>query len=286
MNLSNLETFITVTKFMNFSKAANAMFVSQSTVTARIKNLEEELKTELFYRDNKNVSLTPAGERFLEHAKLINELVSNATTDVLLYNKFESVLSICAPVSVWEYSLANAVKDFMDNHPEIAVKLKCGHSDSVIEDLFLGLCHVGVVFQKVYDEEIETIPFFRSNFHLVAKKGLIPEDTYITPENIQNYRPIFIEWGPEFVSWYNKFYKTQTHFCEVDGVSLLVNLLLDGQGIGFIPDRISDTYIKSGQLEKLDFKYNNTLPEDSAYIIFLRKNREKVSKFIEHLDIL
>lgn len=281
MNFSNIETFIAVVKFMNFSRAADFLFVSQSTVTSRIKSLEEELRAELFLRDGKAIRLTSTGERFLNHALKIQDMVKAARQDISMYNKFSSCLSICAPDSVWEYTLSDSVAEFMNSHPDMAMKLKCGHSEFVVSDLLLGVADVGVIFQKIYDDEIESIDFFRSQFNLVAKKGLYKDKPYITPQNIQNYNPMMMEWGRDFNVWYNKYYKTQAHCYEIDGVSLFVNMLLGGKGIGFLPDRISHTYIDSGRLECLEFEHNDTIPTDLAYIIFLRKNKNKVKEFIE-----
>ena len=161
MNLSNIETFVAVVKFMNFSKAADSLFVSQSTVTSRIKSLEDELNIQLFAREGKSISLTAVGERFFEHAVKIQELLAATEQDIAMYNKYSSCLSICAPDSVWEYTLADYASRFMASHPETAMKLKCGHSEFVISDLLLGLADIGVVFQRVHDDEIESREFFR-----------------------------------------------------------------------------------------------------------------------------
>ncbi len=283
MNLSNIETFVAVVKFMNFSKAADSLFVSQSTVTSRIKSLEDELNIQLFAREGKSISLTAVGERFFEHAVKIQELLAATEQDIAMYNKYSSCLSICAPDSVWEYTLADYASRFMASHPETAMKLKCGHSEFVISDLLLGLADIGVVFQRVHDDEIESREFFRSKFNLVAKKGLVPEGTLITPQNIQEFHPMMIEWGRDFNLWYNKYYKTQIHCYEIDGVFLFVNMLLNGRGIGFLPDRISNSYINSGQLTSLQFAHQDSIPTDIAYIIFLRKNWAKVQSFVEML---
>ena len=174
----------------------------------------------------------------------------------------------------------------MAQRPDTAMKLKCGHSEFVVSDILLGLADIGVIFQKVYDDEIGAVEFFRSRFNLVVKKGLFNDKPpYITPENIQSYNPIMMEWGGAFNAWYSKYYKTQIHRYEIDGVSLFINMLLSGKGIGFLPDRISNTYIRSGQLECLDFKHKDTLPDDLAYIIFLRKNKTKVKDFLSFIHL-
>ena len=71
MDTSQLETFLAIIEFKNYSRAAESLNVTQPTVTARIKNLENELNCKLFNRDGKNVSLTSEGEVFVEYATSI-----------------------------------------------------------------------------------------------------------------------------------------------------------------------------------------------------------------------
>lgn len=71
MDTSQLETFLAIIEFKNYSRAAESLNVTQPTVTARIKNLENELNCKLFNRDGKNVTLTNEGQVFVEYATSI-----------------------------------------------------------------------------------------------------------------------------------------------------------------------------------------------------------------------
>jgi LysR family transcriptional regulator, regulator of the ytmI operon len=71
MDTSQLETFLAIIEHSNYSRAAESLNVTQPTVTARVKNLENELNCKLFNRDGKNVSLTDEGKVFVEYATSI-----------------------------------------------------------------------------------------------------------------------------------------------------------------------------------------------------------------------
>ncbi len=71
LNMQQLACFIAVSEQLNFSKAARQLYLSQSAVSLQIQALEEEIGVRLFYRDNRNVELTPAGRSFLEDARAI-----------------------------------------------------------------------------------------------------------------------------------------------------------------------------------------------------------------------
>ena len=80
MELRNLITFVRIAEVQNFSKTAEQLGYSQSAVTMQIKQLEQELHTQLFERIGKQAKLTQAGERLLPHALDILNSVRKAET--------------------------------------------------------------------------------------------------------------------------------------------------------------------------------------------------------------
>lgn len=82
MDTTTLRTFITLAEIKNFTKTAQQLFVAQSTVTNRIRDLETELGVALFIRNHKQVDLTPAGLKFLEYAQRFIELETAVLQDV------------------------------------------------------------------------------------------------------------------------------------------------------------------------------------------------------------
>lgn len=92
MNSQQLQCFIYVAERLNFTKAAEALFLSVPTVTHHIKSLEEELGTTLFYRNSRVVKLTEQGEKFYYNAKDIFMRMEDARNQFHNYAKEESVL--------------------------------------------------------------------------------------------------------------------------------------------------------------------------------------------------
>ena len=68
MELRQLKYFIKVAETLNFSEASKALFITQSTLSQQIRQLEQELNTQLFQRNNHTVYLTEAGEELLPYA--------------------------------------------------------------------------------------------------------------------------------------------------------------------------------------------------------------------------
>lgn len=109
MNLRQLEYFIAISETMNFTKAANNLFVSQTALTKQIKSLEKELNTLLFNRDSKQITLTDSGKYFLIEAKKIINQVN------LSKNNFNS----------YQHGIAGSLKiGFLKNlDPNLLVKI-------------------------------------------------------------------------------------------------------------------------------------------------------------------
>lgn len=82
MSFEQLRSFVTVAEEENLTRAAEKLRISQPPLTRKIKSLEDELGTPLFERRRTGVKLLPAGQRLLEHARLILSAVDLAVTEV------------------------------------------------------------------------------------------------------------------------------------------------------------------------------------------------------------
>jgi len=115
MDFKQLEAFITVSKLRSFSKAANAIYLSQPTISSHISSLEKELNIQLFDRTSKEVNLTPVGESFLQYANDIINLRNNAITDLSNFNNnITGVLNIAASTTPCNSLLPTLVSTFSE----------------------------------------------------------------------------------------------------------------------------------------------------------------------------
>src|SRR4030065_358540 len=95
-------TFLTGPATGNFGAAANRLHITQSTVSARIHTLETTLGARLFQRGRNGAELTPAGKRFMRHAKHLVRTVEQARHDVGLPHGFRDVLTLSGRIALWE----------------------------------------------------------------------------------------------------------------------------------------------------------------------------------------
>jgi len=149
MELRQLKYFVKVAELLSFSKAAKALYITQSTLSQQIKQLEDELDMALFFRNNHKVSLTEAGETFLEGAKkTLAEADDNKAKILDLAQGHRGVLNIGVTYSFGSI-LTESVLTFKKEFP----------------DVILNICYKNMMelMELVSDGELDFALSFRSS---------------------------------------------------------------------------------------------------------------------------
>ncbi len=123
MTLNQLEYFTAVSETLNFTKAAQQFYISQTAVSQQIRALEEELGVQLFFRTNRSVALTPAGRTFLEDAQAILRRAKDACARARLAETiFTGDLAIGFVKGFEKNILADLMSEFHERYPNIALR--------------------------------------------------------------------------------------------------------------------------------------------------------------------
>ena len=127
-----LQVFMAVAKHLNFTRAANELFMSQPAVTFQIKQLEELYSTRLFERRHGNVSLTPAGELVFTYAEKIMALSDEMETRLAESSgEMRGPLLIGASLTIAEYLLPDLLSEFNALYPQVRVCLIVANSETI-----------------------------------------------------------------------------------------------------------------------------------------------------------
>jgi DNA-binding transcriptional LysR family regulator len=135
MDTSQLETFLAVIEHHNYSKAAEYLNVTQPTVTARIKNLENELNCKLFDREGKNVTLSKEGEVFVEYATSILTYMTHSI-EATKASKFPSIKIGFSPG--FSYSFITDLIDSIKSIDQLSISIIEGENSSKLNDQLLS----------------------------------------------------------------------------------------------------------------------------------------------------
>lgn len=125
MDKTTLESFITIAELRSFSKAANKLHITQPAISKRIANLEQQLNSQLFIRDNKNIELSYAGQVFLQHAQAILQAMRDSNIAVQnTKTQIAGNLSIGISHHIGLHRMPSILKTFTDNFPDVHLQLR------------------------------------------------------------------------------------------------------------------------------------------------------------------
>lgn len=147
MDISLLKTFLEVARTRHFGKAADALFVTQSAVSARIKLLESNLGVELFDRRRNDIQLSSAGLRLVRHAETIVRGWQRARHEIALGCKGAESLAVGSPFDLWGILLRDWAASVRSQWPQLVLQIEVQPSDILVGRLVNGLLDLTLLFE-------------------------------------------------------------------------------------------------------------------------------------------
>ena len=138
MDLQRLHTFRTVATLLNFNRAAEILNYAQSTISAQIKTLEEEIGVPLFERIGKKVRLTPAGAKMLNYAQKLLAIEAEALADVAGRSETAGTLTLRMPQTIATYYMPAVLKEFWSRSPQTRMDVSSCALYSLEHELQIG----------------------------------------------------------------------------------------------------------------------------------------------------
>jgi DNA-binding transcriptional LysR family regulator len=168
LELAQLEAFLQVAHHRSFSRAAEALFLTQPSVTARIQSLERELGERIFERTGRSVTLTDAGIAFMPHAQRALTAVQEGI-DALEAVRHGDVgsIRIGASSTIATYVLPATLKRFRESRPRVHIHLSTGATEEIIDGLLAGEIHVAIT-RLTQHPEIESLHLYNDDLALVT----------------------------------------------------------------------------------------------------------------------
>lgn len=123
MEFKQLMTFRAVADHLSFTKTAEKLFMAQSSVSAQIKILEDELNTKLFDRIGRRVILTQAGQKLYEYARRVEEMTHEIQSEISGSDYSEGTLTIRVPETLASVYMPEIIDRFHKTHPKVKLTL-------------------------------------------------------------------------------------------------------------------------------------------------------------------
>lgn len=242
MDVDLARTFLAVVDTGSFVEAAKRVYVTQSTVSMRIKALEAQLGKTLFERSKAGATMTPAGARFQKHALAIVRVWEQARLEVSLPAGYRAALTVGAPYSLWDGFLLEWVARFRAKSPDVAIRTQIGYADALMQRLVDGTLDLGVMYTPQSRPGFEVEMLFEEELVLASSES--------RPPGRLGKSYIYIDWGPEFRADHSlNFPQISPPGLYMELGSLSLKYLLDNRASGYFPKRLLAPYLANGTLK-------------------------------------
>ena len=180
-----IQVFHAVAKNLSFTKAAEALFMTQPAVTFQVKQLEEHFNTRLFDRGSGRVSLTQAGEVVLGYAETIIELSSEMDVRLSeLTGEVSGSLMVGASTTIAEFMLPVILGEFTSKYPDVHSRLIVGNSELIENRVMEHTIDIGFIESLSHAPNLECevccddelVVICHPRFPLARYKELTPEN--------------------------------------------------------------------------------------------------------------
>jgi DNA-binding transcriptional LysR family regulator len=173
MDIDQARTFLAITANGSFLEAAKQLYLTQSTVSARIQRLEDELGTRLFVRNRAGTSLTPAGRRFFDYAKRLVLTADQAREDAGLPERYRASLRVGGRIALWEEFLPQWVGWMRRRANDVVIHSEIGFEEDLMRRLIEGSLDIGLMYTPSHSPGLIVEHLFDETLVLVSSR---PDD--------------------------------------------------------------------------------------------------------------
>src|ERR1700733_1269277 len=173
MNFGFIEVklFVNIAELNSLTRVAANSHISLPAASKRIKNIEDRLGTNLFYRNSQGVTLTPAGQVFLNHGRLLLQQLEHLSGALQEYaSGVTGHVRIFANTTAITDFLPGVIRKFLVTHPDVNVDVKEGVSHDIVHAVSQGTTDVGVgiAFGNLSTDGLEVLPYRRDRLVLAT----------------------------------------------------------------------------------------------------------------------
>jgi DNA-binding transcriptional LysR family regulator len=239
MNLEELRTFLAIVETGSLVAASRRLHVTQSTVTARMNALEDEIGQKLLHRVKSGAELTAPGFKFQRYAEVMTQLWRQARHEISLPEGFDGVCNVGLEFDLWRGVGQRFLDHIRKEYPKIAVALWPGEQMQLDRWLRMGLIDLAFCYAPQSAENFASRVLLDDDLILVSSVG--PNDAILGAEYI------FVDHGDEFRRQHAEAFPINTTGITIATSEWAVDHLLKNGGSGFLPRRHVIAQLQAGR---------------------------------------
>ncbi|WP_071059265.1 LysR family transcriptional regulator [Pelistega sp. MC2] len=175
-DIADMQLMVNISEVKSLTKAAERSFLSLPAASNRIKNLENNLGTDLLYRSSQGVTLTPSGEAFVKHSTNVLRQLEHLNADMREFAQgIKGKLRVFANTTAMSEFMPNLLSQYLHKHPDVNVELRERLSYRIVQAVSEGLADIGVLagidpsnVDATNYEHLTFIPYRKDNLVLIT----------------------------------------------------------------------------------------------------------------------
>ena len=281
MDIDLLKTFLEVNRTRHFARASRNLFITQSAISTRIKQLEEILGVRLFTRKRNDIQLTPAGQRFLKGAEALISLWEETRKSVSLDESNQPTLVIGAQPSLWDSYLPEWIETLRRDFSSLAIRCETHGGEALVQGLLGRMIDVGFMFEPPKVKDLLVKEVITVELVMVSTKAGISAQEAVT-ENYINY--MMVDWGLSFTVEHARWFpELPPPFLHIDRGRMAYDFLKKFGGASYLAKTMVEDDLEAGMLHLV----HDAIPfKRIAYAVFTGKsdNLTTVEEVLAHLN--
>src|SRR2546425_620946 len=256
MDFDQLHTFLEIARLKSFSKAAQTCYRTQPAISAQVRQLEQELRAELFERFGSRISLTTAGRIFADYAEQMLELRRRAQDAIAeLETNPRGELVIAANEATCIYVLPKVFSQYRQLFPAVQLQLNRSYGSRVVEAVMDNSADFGMTQLPVEEKRIQVVNVHQDEIRLIvpAQHPLAGRPS-VEPQDIVEYFLVLPQQGKtrqRLNSWLEPVEEEIRISMELDSTEMMKRFVMAGLGLTFLAVSNCQEEIAGGKLKDI-----------------------------------
>lgn len=278
-----LDAFLAVCRHKNITKAAQDLFITQSALSTRLKQLEDEIGCTLLIRHKgkREISLTSKGwdvyRLALQYQDILGKIKAVGASDS------DSELRISAITSVGNYLLRPVFDRFMDEFPEICLSVDSFTAVEAVPKLLAGTLDLAFVTKKIESDQIAALPLISDPLVMLCAQDADYPET-VSQSMLRMKDEVFVQWSSNLSYWHQTVFGTDiTPFIKLQFMGQVGPTIAKPGKWGFVPKSMADCIRAELPVRQCETTF--PLPDRTIYMLRRRDTSEStnIRRFLDTL---
>jgi len=253
MDFDQLHTFLEIVRLKSFSKAAQTCYRTQPAISAQVRQLEQELRTELFERFGSRISLTTAGKIFADYAEQMLDLRRRAQDTIAeLESNPRGELVIAANEATCIYVLPKVFSQYRQLFPAVQLQVDRSYAAHVVESVMDNSADFGLTQLPVDEKRLQVVSIHRDEIRLIVPAGHgLAKRSSVTPQDLVEDYLLLPKQGKtraRLNAWLEPVESDIRISMELDSTEMMKRFVIAGLGLSFLAASNCQDEIAAGEL--------------------------------------